>query len=97
MTLAISRLETTHNLAPYVISPPTLRRPDATLELPRFAPPAPPRTPVTTTYSPDPVRPSRHRGRHRAPVPAWVWLVLGAGAVLLAEASAGLVALAVIR
>jgi hypothetical protein len=98
MTLAIRRnLETTRNLAPYVVSPPTLRRSDATLELPRFAPPAPPRHAVPTVYRPERVRPDGYRGVRRAPTPVWSYLLTAVGAVLLVEAVATLVALAVIR
>jgi hypothetical protein len=102
--------ERTRNLSDYARSlPPVwgLRRSDATGEQPVYRPetiavvdavrewPTVPVPPLSTVYDGRAKR--RRGGRHRAPVPAWAWLALGAGVVLLAEAAAVLGALAVLR
>lgn len=58
-------------------------------------PPLPP-PPPGSVYDRRPVKPLLRRGSHRTPRPVWAWLLLGVGAVLLVEAVAALVALAVL-
>jgi len=54
-----------------------------------------PRSAAPTIYQPEPARAGRYRGRHRRARSARSWAVLGAGALLLAEAAGFLAALAV--
>ncbi|MCW2768502.1 MAG: hypothetical protein JWO11_4461 [Nocardioides sp.] len=107
MTLAIYDPADTGDLSPYLFTvndtgeirfPAPSRRPnvDETLILPFHAPPAPPRHAVPTVYRPERVRPDRYRGVRRAPRPVWSYLLTAVGAVLLVEAVAALVALAVL-
>jgi hypothetical protein len=60
------------------------------------------RTHETAVYGPFPKREWFYRGRRRLaeplrPVPAWAWLLTGAGLMLLSQAGAGLAVLAVTR
>lgn len=67
-----------------------------TLVLPVDAVPAPPRVAAPSVYpAQHAARPDGYRGRRRRPVPGWAMLLIGAGVILIAEATSALTLIAV--
>lgn len=85
----------TRELTPYLLTPPPLRRPDATQVFPVFTParvavPLPPRPEPAQVFEPD--RPRGHRGAHRRPARPLLAYVTASLGLALVTASAGFIA-----